>query len=85
MTFLYPKAFKKCKKVSILENGRRGFVTLSDHCAVVKFELFNVIALENAVQARSFVASKPIRDVANSRQNFLTLGFFLLSPGNDQL
>ena len=34
MTFLYPKAFKKSKKVSILEKVRRGFVTLSDHCAV---------------------------------------------------
>ena len=34
MIFLYPKAIKKSKKVSILENDRRGFVTLSDHCAV---------------------------------------------------
>ena len=34
MIFLYPKVFKKSKKVSILENGRKGFVTLSDHCVV---------------------------------------------------
>ena len=33
MIFLHPKALKKSKKVSILENDRRGFVTLSDHCA----------------------------------------------------
>ena len=35
MIFLYPKALKKLKKVSILENNRRGFVALSDHCALV--------------------------------------------------
>ena len=35
MIILYPKAIKKSKKVSILENDRRGFVTLSDHCTVL--------------------------------------------------
>ena len=37
MIFLYPKAFKKSKTVSILENDRKGFVTLSDHCAMVHY------------------------------------------------
>ena len=35
MIFLHPKAIKKSKKVSILENDRRDFVTLSDHCALL--------------------------------------------------
>ena len=34
MVLLYPKAFKKSQKDSILEDDRRGFVTLSDHCAL---------------------------------------------------
>ena len=36
MIFLHPKAFKKSNKVSKLENDRRGFVTLSDHCALYR-------------------------------------------------
>ena len=35
MVILYPKGLKNSKKDSILENDQKGFVNLSDHCALL--------------------------------------------------